>query len=413
MSLKKDGLYSSPLFDTLSRFQTRIFVIFFVCAGVLVSLPNGSDYYIYYDAVHAVLNNKSAYFPIDIGYTFVYHPILLTVMLPFSILPPSLSFIVWSILSVAALLLSIYLLSNREWQTWYWLFLFFIPVTHNFTLGQINTFILLVLVLTLHFSEKKKPMWAGIFLAIAIIIKLSPVILLAYFVARKQWHIIAYTLLALVIMSLIGILQFGLQTTIEYSEVIRFAAQDFTLTRYNLNLQSYMGEIMLRISQSGLSLDLAQGAIVIVWINRILFLISAGFAFFFTLKASPAKSAIAFALFVTLSTFFSPLLWLHHLVLLILPVMILFRYKADTRWILLILGLVQLERILFFVVQIAENLIPTLPHVILLFDSLIIRLPSLSAQLIIIVLLFRMLIRTDSNQNDEQFLDKSIEPQKA
>ncbi|MBD3261984.1 MAG: DUF2029 domain-containing protein [Candidatus Altiarchaeales archaeon] len=69
-------------------------------------------------------------------------------------------------------------------------FLFYPPVFVNLLWGQINTLILFLLTLTLTSVNREKPYLAGIFLGFSIAIKMTPALILVYFVFKKNRRVV-------------------------------------------------------------------------------------------------------------------------------------------------------------------------------------------------------------------------------
>lgn len=122
----------------------------------------------------------------------VYPPIVFLLYLPISFLPLGLASHIFTFLSLFALLLSLYLLSkifdlkflgsaNLLLMT---LVFTLFPVKFTLGMGQINFFILLILVLVLYFIKRRNEFTAGIFLGLSIVIKLFPLFLPIYLLLK-------------------------------------------------------------------------------------------------------------------------------------------------------------------------------------------------------------------------------------
>src|SRR4051812_45222113 len=121
-----------------------------------------SDFVIYTAAARAALQRSSAYYPYNIGYSFVYHPAVLSALSPLLPLGDGGAFVVWtigSLIAYAALL-------RWEFQRWgIWiliLLLLFAPALENLLVGQINIFTALAIVVTWRCAERGRDRAAGL-----------------------------------------------------------------------------------------------------------------------------------------------------------------------------------------------------------------------------------------------------------
>lgn len=96
---------------------------------------------------------------------------------------------------------------------------------NNSNLGQVNVFILLLCTLTLYFFINEKDLYAGIFLSMAIVIKITPIFLLFYFIFKREFRLCVYTALGILFFLFIPSVSLGLGGNIEalvkYSDTAR------------------------------------------------------------------------------------------------------------------------------------------------------------------------------------------------
>lgn len=81
---------------------------------------------------------------------------------------------------------------------------------------QINVFILWMVVLSLYLFSKDKQFLSALIMAFAISIKVYPIFIFLYFVVKREYKLIFYTMLFTALFSFIPVLVFGLEQTIEY-----------------------------------------------------------------------------------------------------------------------------------------------------------------------------------------------------
>lgn len=160
--------------------------------------PLGADFTVYFEAAKTILAGVNPYtWKLFNGFPFNYPPTSLLFLWPLGLLPFNIAAVTWNILSLTALLLSIYLIYKKmNLKLLFLFFLFtipFFPTKFNFGMGQINNFVLLFSILGL-----SNPF----FLALATGIKFAPVIFALYFVITRDWkklkrYLIYLTLLVL------------------------------------------------------------------------------------------------------------------------------------------------------------------------------------------------------------------------
>jgi hypothetical protein len=136
---------------------------------------------------------------------FRWTPPSAALLIPFGFLPYSVAHILWWMLSLAALLVSLWLLARcitttarkagRVLPTWVIALTLFAavalsqPVTDSLRLGQSTTFLLLGFAMVVYGAVEDRPMVAGVGLAIAILDKLFPGILLLFFLWRGNYRL--------------------------------------------------------------------------------------------------------------------------------------------------------------------------------------------------------------------------------
>ena len=149
--------------------------------------PLGNDFVVYYEAAKMFLAGLNPYtglitrtFPLN------YPPIISLFVWPLGIGPISLISPIWNILSVGALLGSIWVVlgwtRRRSWGKYILLIglftLPFFPTKFNVGMGQINNFILLFCVLGIRWP---------FFLALATGMKFAPAVFVLYYLITKDW----------------------------------------------------------------------------------------------------------------------------------------------------------------------------------------------------------------------------------
>lgn len=132
---------------------------------------------------------------------YIYPLFISTILIPFSQLPRTVQFILWSGLSLFCFLFSLKILFDifsRNFQIYLTNFqkiffvslsgiFLFIGLQTNLRLGQINLLILLLMLLSFKFHLKNKFILSAIFLSISIAIKLLPIFILLLLLIDKKF----------------------------------------------------------------------------------------------------------------------------------------------------------------------------------------------------------------------------------
>lgn len=301
--------------------------------GVITNHSLGGDFYIYYDAFLKAIEGKNPYLPYQIGSSFVYHPFMLSFLSLFSWQGKLSAAIYWMVSSTLAWVFVIWLAfsftqktleghvseSNRKSFGWVLaIFLGFAPFLETIHIGQINVFVILALCLMFAFSENEKPFLAGFFLAVAIVFKTSPIIFVFYYLIQRKFRIVLSCAVSLIIMSLIPIGQFSLNVLWDFLAILPKLGGEIHPTNYNQSILSLLFRVLQRF-------DFTEVDSVLIISHKILLGFFLGMVFLSSLIRPSTKLTRLweFALLLTLMTIFSPLVWYHHSIFLIIPSLLL------------------------------------------------------------------------------------------
>jgi len=164
--------------------------------------PDQSDFTTYYYATKGALSLpfKHPYSNLSPLFPFFYPPGALVFFRPLNLLPYSAAVFVWALVSFAAFAAGLFLLfKSLEKIGWGFsrgqralLFLalsLFYPLKFTILAGQANTIIFFCLVAAFYFYLREQDHLAGLSLAIGTILKISPALLLVYFLTKRRWKI--------------------------------------------------------------------------------------------------------------------------------------------------------------------------------------------------------------------------------
>ncbi len=94
--------------------------------------------------------------------------------------------------------------------------LFFSPVVHNNLQGQVNTLMMMLLALAIYWDLTDRPFLCGLFIALAVSIKITPGILIFYFLARRKFKPVLYFIMSFLLIHLFVVIYLGLAVIPEY-----------------------------------------------------------------------------------------------------------------------------------------------------------------------------------------------------
>ncbi len=187
----KNAIYQSGLLESVPHFASKNDFAHLYLGGYLAE--RGGDLYDF-----NLIWNAYNYLNIPTGLNpFVYPPFFGVVLIPLSFFSYEMAWLVFFVLSHGAFLWAISLLvsilkqPHQPRMMWWGILLglaaVFDPLMKNYSAGQVNTFMLLVLCGGWYLYQNKKEMAAGMVLGLGAAIKITPVFMLFYFLWKKQW----------------------------------------------------------------------------------------------------------------------------------------------------------------------------------------------------------------------------------
>ena len=191
--------------------------------------------------------------------------------------------------------------------------LFTLPFSHNTYWGQINLFVLLMIVLAVLANQRGRPWLGGVALAAGIAIKVTPLALLPYFAWRRNWRLLAAT--ALILVLLVGV-TLALGWGPRWPEYFDFIGSSGRGTGF-IDNQSLNG-LLLRLWRpelSGYPIGPLPPAFLVVWYAADLVVL--GFVVL-ALRgprlSQPLKTWTEVAMILLVLPVLQPIAWFHHYV---------------------------------------------------------------------------------------------------
>ncbi|HBQ21084.1 MAG TPA: hypothetical protein DD708_04025 [Deltaproteobacteria bacterium] len=315
------------------KFNKKIFLYFFLTTITLVlaillikhAVNESGDFKTYLNAALNFIHGHSIYDRNDY-LPFVYLPIWALFFVPWALLGTSLACILWCLMNCALLYGSILLLSKqfhlnpfKDKKLFIPLVFLFYPIAKTFLNGQINILLVFGLILAVHFFHRK--ILSAFFFSLFISAKVSPLLLLPYFILKKQFRLCFAIVGWLIFYILFPTLFIGWEKNIESLK------QYVSLVTHHPHLLSPHNH-----SITGILMRHFQNAFP--HYQSILFLGTAilfGFIILFSCRKS-IENAIENLWYelsiVLLSMFFiTPIVWEHHLIILLPTLFLIFIYR--------------------------------------------------------------------------------------
>ncbi len=291
------------------------------------SLSQGGDYGAYYMA-GTVLNRGEDLYDIAhmqsmapelINFTnapYVYPPLVAIVNMPLALLSFPLAYRVWLLIQLICLFVSIDLVARNlpALGKWAWPFTF-ILVANMYTaylaldIGQVNMLVLLVLCLVLHLARRQHDAWVGVVIALGVMIKIVPLLLLGYFLLQKRWRVLPGFIIGMLVLLIPSLLIPGPQAAMGYFSRIIGAEMGSQIS------------IPANVSLAGLAYFTANSLLhspaalpLLRWGSTLLVL--AGLAFITLKKLVPheAPASLVLVMWIMGIALISPTTWEHNLV---------------------------------------------------------------------------------------------------
>lgn len=357
----------SPHYSRVWRLWIEAFLLVYIVLGLYTELvfiqrkplPDSlmQDFKIYEVALLNALRGSSPYRLLDIGSGYLYPPPALFLVEMFSLFTPFLlrtSF--YMTLNITIMVLIVYNVARYYGynisQTWYWyaISLGFAPFMELLHIGQINVLALFGLFLFFLYDENS-PTLSCLGLALAVLIKVSPLLFFGYLLARRRYKHIGIAMGMMVLLVFLSMLRYKITFT-EYLRVFRWLTTQFVL---NVNSQSLVSKICWleqvlssqHIRIPGLSLLAAnrQFTQYLLSLYTTVVVLVAGMVSASTNNRSKEPAFITTALGMTL---LPNIMWYHHYVFLILPLVVWMGWSRLDRkivfWCLAGLLITQIDR---------------------------------------------------------------------
>lgn len=212
-----------PIFTPSKTKYLIGFVLFLagiLAFGAYISVQE-PDFLVYYSAAKQLLGHEYDLYRQG-GLAFRYAPAVAFAFVPFSLLPPQIAAFLWYLLKIAALVaivrMTTKLMALKDPPFWKILGLsFFVTggyIVEELRMGNIHILVLFFIVLAFYYAKRGAAIAPSFLLAAAICVKLTPVLVLAYFALIRRWKLCLFCILWLIVLVLSPALYLGWEENI-------------------------------------------------------------------------------------------------------------------------------------------------------------------------------------------------------
>ncbi|HUY18056.1 MAG TPA: glycosyltransferase family 87 protein [Candidatus Binataceae bacterium] len=319
-----------------------IFVLAVLRVGVLGRTLSASfnpvDFSMYYCAGLTLRHGENPYrtemaplakrLGLEKGYTVQTNdpPSFLLAFEPLTLLSPHQAYWAWQAVSAAAFAASLFLLL---WPGYSGLggpmalalagfAILFPPVGNNFVIAQSKMLVLLPLVAMMRFMERKRDGLAGLMLAVAVLLRVFPLLLGGYLVLTRRWRVLGYTIAATLAGAIVTMAIMGVGTSLSFFTAVgSLSSERWLSTTSNISLMAFVSRIVWSLfgSAPGPLVEFVRRASVISVDLVVMYLVVRA-----TLSAGrDDREWRVFSLWIVASVMLSPTAWFHYLLLMLIP----------------------------------------------------------------------------------------------
>jgi alpha-1,2-mannosyltransferase len=269
---------------------------------------------------------------------FIAPPFAALLFEPLSVFKWQTSLLIWKLVLLGMMLVSIYLcllLTGRE-QLWLKFgfataaaFSFF-PLMETLGEGQIDPVTLLCWVGGIYFIKTERPFWSALLFAVGTLVKVSPAIVIALFLLRRQWKWLFGYGASLAGLLALSIWRLGWENHVVFAKQIFPALSCGIATLGNKSLAGFIDDLYL----GRVPLEAATVPAWVCLLTKIMGLLLFAAVLFYFWRRNKTSSGLVHEL-VTVSLVFlliSPVSWRHHYLLALVPLLYLWNVAAQSRF---------------------------------------------------------------------------------
>lgn len=353
---------------TLRRLLIASALILVALAG-FIFIRNLIDFPVYYAAGQSLLAGRSDLYAGDFArgrvMDYRYPPFFLLSLAPLWTLSYKLAAYVWYILGILQIAVCVFAVEKaslpgqppqvrsasvltEHWRVWLLVFLcvaqYFVMVLHY---GNAHLLAVTLMIAAFYLAMRGKDLMPALLIAVAITIKVIPVLLLPYFALRRRWRFLVLTATFTVGLNLLPAAYFGFARNMElvrtwYDHVI--ANQEFHELNgpINLSLKGQLRRYLTEIDYSArVDGDVGYPSVNLmvlpaevadrIWLISIVILFTGCLALIVAARGSPHNEGLALGLMICLMLLAGPITSKIYFIALIWPLVILARRSSESR----------------------------------------------------------------------------------
>jgi glycosyl transferase family 87 len=261
---------------------------------------------------------------------FNYPPFFALLFAPIALLRFSVAFFLWRVLSMALVILSIFVvLKIITVRPFFLVFSFcvvgalsFFPVVEMLHVGQVGSLILFLWSLGAYFQARNRDLLSGFVFAIGTLVKLTPAVVVPIFLLRRRWRWLAGFALGLLIPGVLSIALLGWRNHVLYFGKVLPAVSCGVNKLENKSITALVLQLVLGSSYFGINSTVSgsrwEAACLAAKVVSLVIYIG---LLFWSWQRRTSKTEIVdeVILFALVSLLISPVSWRHHYVLALLP----------------------------------------------------------------------------------------------
>ena len=308
-------------------------IVIALFAGIYFARRSGTDptrysndFNVYYFAASEVLAGHSPYdHSLGDWIPYLYPPLLAELMVPLALLPLPAAAYLWFLLNVAALVLALGMatrlvageepVSTRQLIALLSVFLLTRFILDNLDYGQVNLLVAALCVAHIYLYTRNRKLASAMMLVFAASIKVTPILLIVYHLARRRFAFACSCLALLIVVTAVSFAPFAGESPGAFTTFLHRSIKN----EQGFNL-AYHGNQSLR---AALARSLGADAVTSLASPEVLFLSALFLAAAFVIAWRARCELLAVAPFFCLMVLLSPLSWKQHFVLFLLPIVCL------------------------------------------------------------------------------------------
>ena len=277
---------------------------------------------------------------------YLYPPFFALLISPLTYLPFQIAAQVWYVLTYLFVGISIFLTVKMAYKNFLTAILaagflllladLAFPLQDLLWVGNVGALILFFCATGIYLQKNNRSASSALFIALAVFIKLTPLIIVPLMIMRRQWKWLGAFATWSVLLLAVSVWQLGWQNHNEFLTKVMPAMSNGVAERNNRSLLSAFQ--FIKFGKIPLSEDIQSGAVVMPKSSEGLFKISAALIFFGILyylwRVNKTASGLVTEMYLLLllSLIISPVSWRHGYILAVVPMIFIWLHPLTQKW---------------------------------------------------------------------------------